>query len=603
MAAGSYREEDEITGKGYDHRLMRRLVRYIYPYKKKVFLSFLLLLCVAMMELAGPYLTKVAIDDCIKANNPSLLLKVCLAYFCILLFAFVLGYLQIFLMQYVGQKTMCDMRLQLFTHLQKCSLSFFDKNPVGRLITRTTTDVEVLNEMLSAGVVTIFGDIITLLGIMVVLLWLDLKLALITFIVIPLLFVITTLFRKKVRDSYRDIRKWIARINAYMQENITGISVVQLFNREEKNYQKFASLNRGHLEAFLRTIFYYSVFFPAVEIASALAIALIVWYGGFMVHDKALTLGALVAFIQYANRFFRPIRDLSEKYNIMQSAMASSERIFKLLDTVEEIPNAEAPIPLKDVAGEIKFENVWFAYKDQDWVLRDVSFHVKRGEKIALVGATGAGKSSMISILSRFYDIQKGKILVDGKDIKDLDKYHLRKHIGIVLQDVFLFSGSIEENIRLGNPLIDEDKIRRAASYANADGFIEKLEEGYQFDVRERGNILSGGQKQLLAFARVLAYSPRILILDEATSSIDTETEILIQDALKKLMADRTSLIIAHRLSTIQNVDKIIVLHKGEVKEIGTHQELLKQGGIYYHLYQLQYKDQEILRGDVPSLS
>lgn len=585
-----YQAEEEVLGKAYDSRLMRRLIRYLAPYKLYVAVSIILLLFISVLQLAGPYLTKIAIDRYIATQDISGLSRIALIFLAILVVAFFLRYLQIYIMQFVGQRVMFDMRMELFSHLQEMSLSFFDKNPVGRLITRLTNDVEVLNEMLTSGIIAIFGDIFSLIGIVIVMLWLDFKLALVSFMVLPLLIYATILFRQKARESYRAIRTRIARINAFLQESIVGMPIIQIFNREKKNLGKFEGLNHRYLEACLRSVFYHAAFHPSVEIIGSLAVALIIWYGGGQILKGALTFGALVAFIQYVNRFYHPIRDLSEKYNIMQSAMASSERIFKLLDTPVEIKDAELPLSIEGIRGEIEFKNVWFAYNGRDYVLRDISFRVRAGEKVAIVGATGGGKTSIISLLARFYDPQKGKILIDEIDIRNFRQKELRRYLGIVQQDVFLFSGTIEDNIKLGENKINFQQVKESASYVNADKFIKKLPHDYQEDVRERGSLLSVGQKQLLAFARALAFDPRILVLDEATSSVDTETEMLIQDASAKLLQHRTSIVIAHRLSTIKDVDRIIVIHKGRVKEVGTHQELLQKKGIYYRLYQLQYQ-------------
>ena len=585
-----YQAEEEVLGKAYDSRLMRRLIRYLAPYKLYVAVSIILLLFISVLQLAGPYLTKIAIDRYIATQDISGLSRIALMFLAILVVAFFLRYLQIYIMQFVGQRVMFDMRMELFSHLQEMSLSFFDKNPVGRLITRLTNDVEVLNEMLTSGIIAIFGDIFSLIGIVIVMLWLDFKLALVSFMVLPLLIYATILFRQKARESYRAIRTRIARINAFLQESIVGMPVIQIFNREKKNLGKFRGLNHRYLEACLRSVFYHAAFHPSVEIIGSLAVALIIWYGGGQNLKGALTFGALVAFIQYVNRFYHPIRDLSEKYNIMQSAMASSERIFKLLDTPVEIKDAELPLSMEGIRGEIEFKNVWFAYNGRDYVLRDISFRVRAGEKVAIVGATGGGKTSIISLLARFYDPQKGKILIDEIDIRNFRQKELRRYLGIVQQDVFLFSGTIEDNIKLGENKINFQQVKESASYVNADKFIKKLPHEYQEEVRERGSLLSVGQKQLLAFARALAFDPRILVLDEATSSVDTETEMLIQDASAKLLQHRTSIVIAHRLSTIKDVDRIIVIHKGRVKEVGTHQELLQKKGIYYRLYQLQYQ-------------
>jgi ATP-binding cassette, subfamily B, multidrug efflux pump len=606
--------EEEAIDKAYDAHLMRRLLQYLSPYKLQVLASMLIIGVASLLQVSSPYLTKIGIDNYIVHRDLTGLNKVVLIYLVIILFGFFLGYLQTYIMQLTGQRIMFDLRLQIFTHLQNLPLSFFDKNPVGRLMTRVTTDVDVLNELFTAGVVTLLGDLLVLLGIVAILFVLNAKLALVAFSVIPLLFLITIVFKIKARDSYRRVRTAIARINAFLQEQISGMSIVQLFNHEQKSFQRFEQINRVHLKANLDSVMAYSLFYPAVEVVSALAIALIIWYGGGQVLQQELTFGALVAFIQYSEKFFRPIADLSEKYNILQSAMASSERIFKLLDTSVDIRQPENPLPLTGIRGEIEFRNVWFAYNkletkpgasrdplsangdasDWDWVLRDVSFRVRPGESVAIVGHTGAGKTTLTSLLMRFYDVQRGQILLDGHDIRQLDLQQLRNAFGFVLQDVFLFSGSIASNIRLGTPWITEEAIYRAAQDVNLDEFVEGLSNGLAEEVKERGSTLSTGQKQLIAFARALAHDPKNLILDEATSSVDTDTELRIREAIVRLMKGRTSIIIAHRLSTIQNADKILVMHKGRVREVGSHQELLAKRGIYYKLYQLQYKDQAL---------
>ena len=484
--------------------------------------------------------------------------------------------------------------MQIFRHVQNLALKFFDKTPIGRLVTRTTNDVESLNELFSSGIVMVFSDVFIIIWILVFMFFMDIPLTLVTLSVLPVLIYGTFLFRKKVRDSYRDVRFHLARLNSYMQEHITGMNIVQIFNKQKQELKKFSSINDDFKETNIKSILYYAVFYPTVEFLSSIAIGLIIWYGGGEIIQNTLTLGVLFAFIQYTEMFFRPIRDLSEKYNIMQTAMASSERIFKLLDNETFINNPANPRNLTDVKGEIEFKNVWFAYNEEDYILKDISFKINPGETVAIVGATGAGKSSIINILSRFYDINKGSILVDGIDIRELDKRELRKHISMVLQDVFLFSGTITSNISMSNDSIPHEKIMESARTVGADKFINSLPQKYNEIVKERGATLSVGQKQLISFARALAYNPQILILDEATSSVDTETEILIQEAIHKLLVGRTAIVIAHRLSTIQNADNIIVLHKGEIRETGTHQELLAKRGIYYKLYQLQFKDQEI---------
>jgi len=584
--------EEQVLGKAYDGRLMRRLLVYIAPYRSSAVLALLLIISAAVLSILPPYLTKIAIDRYIQNHDLAGLNRVAALYVGILVAVLGLTYGQTMVMNLMGQKIMYDLRMQIFRHLEALDVAFFDRNPVGRLMTRVTTDVDALNELFTSGVISIFGDLCTLSGIVVTLFVLDFRLALAIFSVLPLLFLVTFTFKIKVRDSFRRVRTAIARINTFLQENITGTAVVQIFGQEKKQFEKFTRINCEHLEANLQSIFYYAVFYPLLELVGALAVALIVWYGGFKVLSGTLTLGALVAFIQYSDRFFRPISDLSEKYTILQAAMASSERIFKLLDTPPSIVSRPDPRTLRVRSGRVEFRGVHFAYHPGDEVLHDVSFAVEPGEKVAIVGPTGAGKSTIISLLSRFYDIQQGQVLIDGVDIRDYDLQALRLSVGIVLQDVFLFSGSIANNIRLGNTEISDEQLRRAAEIVHASEFVEKLKAGYEARVCERGSSLSVGQKQLLAFARALAYDPGILVLDEATSSIDTETELLIRDAIEKLMVGRTCIIIAHRLSTIQNADRIIVLHRGRIREMGTHQELLKLKGIYWKLYQLQYKDQ-----------
>ena len=584
--------EEQVLGKAYDGRLMRRLLVYIAPYRSSAVLALLLIISAAVLSILPPYLTKIAIDRYIQNHDLAGLNRVAALYVGILVAVLGLTYGQTMVMNLMGQKIMYDLRMQIFRHLEALDVAFFDRNPVGRLMTRVTTDVDALNELFTSGVISIFGDLCTLSGIVVTLFVLDFRLALAIFSVLPLLFLVTFTFKIKVRDSFRRVRTAIARINTFLQENITGTAVVQIFGQEKKQFEKFTRINCEHLEANLQSIFYYAVFYPLLELVGALAVALIVWYGGFKVLSGTLTLGALVAFIQYSDRFFRPISDLSEKYTILQAAMASSERIFKLLDTPPSIVSRPDPRTLRVRSGRVEFRGVHFAYHPGDEVLHDVSFAVEPGEKVAIVGPTGAGKSTIISLLSRFYDIQQGQVLIDGVDIRDYDLQALRLSVGIVLQDVFLFSGSIANNIRLGNTEISDEQLRRAAEIVHASEFVEKLKAGYEARVGERGSSLSVGQKQLLAFARALAYDPGILVLDEATSSIDTETELLIRDAIEKLMVGRTCIIIAHRLSTIQNADRIIVLHRGRIREMGTHQELLKLKGIYWKLYQLQYKDQ-----------
>ncbi len=587
-------QDEEVLGKAYDSRLMRRLLTYLRPYKRYVALALALILLESALEVAFPWLTKIAIDRYIASANLAGLAVIAGVYALLLVIRFVVASGETYVLQNTGQNIMYDMRMQVFRHLHTLAPSFYDKNPVGRLITRVTTDVDVLNEMFSAGIVSIFGDIFTLFGIMIAIMLLNWRLGLVTLSVVPLIFVTTAVFRMKARDSYRRVRIAIAKINAFLQEHITGMAVVQLYNRERKSFRKFDEINNEHLVANLDGILAYAWFYPAIELLSSIAIALIIWYGGGSVMQGALTLGALVAFTQYSNRFFQPIADMSEKYNILQSAMASSERLFKLIDTPATIVNSpSAVLPAEPPRGEIEFRNVWFAYDDENWVLRDVSFSVNPGESVAIVGHTGAGKTTTTALLTRFYDIQKGSIFLDGRNIAELDLGYLRSSFAVVLQDVFLFSGTMESNIRLGSP-IPRERVLTAIEDVNLGSFLETLPAGLDHPVNERGTTFSAGQRQLLAFARALAHDPRILILDEATSSVDTETELQIRKAIDRLMENRTSIIIAHRLSTIQRCDKIIVMHKGRVREIGTHQQLLSQRGIYYKLYQLQYKDQEV---------
>ncbi|HEY7172892.1 MAG TPA: ABC transporter ATP-binding protein [Vicinamibacterales bacterium] len=588
--------DDEILGKAYDARLMRRLLAYLRPYWRSVAVAFVAILIGAAAALAQPYLMKVAIDRYIGPRQLEGLNQLAAAYVVILVIAFAAEYFQTWTMQMTGQRIMFDMRMSIYRHLQKLDLRYYDHNPVGRLMTRVTSDVDVLNDLFTSGVVTIFGDIFTLVGIMAVMVWMNWRLALVSFAVLPLIALVTQWFRRNVRESYRIVRGWIARINAFLQENITGMATVQLFRREAVNFARFDEIDRKHRDANIDSIFYYAVFYPAIEAISALASALIIWYGGAKALDGTLTLGALAAFLQYSQRFFRPISDMSEKFNVLQSAMASSERIFKLLDEPVRIESPATAAPAAG-RGHIAFEHVWFAYNDPrtedaepEWVLKDVSFEVRPGQRIGIVGATGSGKTTIISLLLRLYDVQKGRITVDGVDLRDMDLHDLRRLFSLVLQDVHLFSGTIADNIRLGNAAITDERIRRAAAAVHADTFISKLPGGYEAPVAERGSTLSVGQKQLLSFARALAFDPRVLILDEATSSVDTETEILIRDALGALMAGRTTIAIAHRLSTIQDMDQILVLHKGVVREAGTHQELLGLRGIYYKLFELQYK-------------
>ncbi len=674
-------QEEEVLGKAYDSRLMRRLLTYLRPYRWQVAIAIGSIVLKSFADVLGPYLVKVAVDRYlapVKGTASGLwnwlnprpltgIAQISAIYFGLLVFSFLLEFLQTYFMQWTGQKVMFDLRSQIFRHLQRMHVAFYDKNPVGRLVTRVTTDVDALNEMFTSGVVSIFEDLFVLAGILGIMLCMNWKLALITFAVLPFIVVATKIFRDKVRDSYRRIRTAIARINSYLQEHVSGMVVLQLFNRERKAYNRFSEINRSHMDAFKDAIMAYSIYYPAVDFFSAVAIACVIWFGGqdvmrglvaksvsiefhrqplisFHLVATAASLGVLIAFTQYALRFFRPIMDFSEKYNILQSAMAASERIFKLLDAPAEVVS---PVVTKKPTGpgRIEFDQVWFAYREMpeegkgdgtgkdhvgaaapagpversspsssptnsnaaesietpDWVLRDVTFAIEPGETVAVVGHTGAGKTTLISLLLRFYDVQKGAIRIDGVDVKDMDLADLRSRFGVVLQDPFLFSGTIGGNIRLGTLHIEDEDVAKAAEDVNLGDFIRALPKGFDEEVRERGSTLSTGQKQLISFARALAHEPKILILDEATSSVDTETEFRVRDALAHMVEGRTSLIIAHRLSTIQRADKIIVMHKGKVREMGTHQELLANRGIYFKLYQLQYKDQEINMARAPS--
>jgi ATP-binding cassette, subfamily B, multidrug efflux pump len=639
-------QEEEVLGKAYDGRLMRRLLTYLRPYKWHVAVALAAIVLKSVLDVLGPFLTKIAIDKYL-AKSPNShsyshswigdrlsdapltgIAQIGGLYVGILIFTFMLEFIQTYLMQWTGQKVMFDLRRQIFRHLQFMHVGFFDKHPVGRLVTRVTTDVDALNEMFTAGVVSIFEDVFVLAGIIAIMMRMNWKLALITFAVLPLIVYATLIFRDKVRDSYRRIRTAIARINSFLQEAVSGMLVLQLFNREKRAFNKFSDINASHMEAFKDAIMAYSVYYPVVEILSAIAIASIIWFGGNDVIRGVATLGVLVAFMQYAQRFFRPIQDLSEKYNILQSAMAAGERVFKLLDTQIEV-TSPAITKRPQGSGRIEFNHVWFAYNvsghvggetgalarpeataagragtpvspqaaEPDWVLRDVNFVLEPGETVAVVGHTGAGKTTLISLLMRFYDVQRGAIRIDGVDIKEMNLDELRSRFGVVLQDPFLFSGTVAGNIRLGTARIQDADVEQAAEDVNLADFIRTLPGGFKEEVRERGSTLSTGQKQLISFARALAHNPKILILDEATSSVDTETEFRVRDALDRMVEGRTSLIIAHRLSTIQRADKIIVMHKGQVREMGSHQQLLAQRGIYYKLYQLQYKDQELPAG------
>ncbi len=588
-------QDEEVLGKAYDARLMRRLLRYLRPYRWQVAGAIVLLIAWSFLQIVGPWLTQIALDEAIPAGDTSLLARLAAVFLATHVAAFFLLYIQTVLTTWLGQRVMYDLRTEIFEKLQRLDLRFFDKNPVGRLMTRITSDVETLNELFSSGVVAAFGDVFTLAFILSAMVYMDWRLALVTFSVLPFVALTAFLFRAKIRVVYRDVRVRLARINAYLHERITGIAVVKLFNREEADARRLGEINQHYLEAHLRSITYYALFFPIIELFTAIALALIIWRGGVSILEGVLTVGVLAAFIQYARRFFRPIQDLSEKYNLLQGAMASSERIFRLLDRPIETNDPEAPVDLPTpVRGKIEFRNVWFAYgKDDlgewDWVLKGVSLTAEPGERLAIVGHTGAGKTTIINLLMRFYEPQKGEILLDGVPIDRLRLDDLREHIGLVLQDVFLFSQGVGYNIRLGSDGISEDRVREAAERVGAASFIERLPDGYDQELGERGASISVGERQLVSFARALAFDPQVLVLDEATSSVDSEIEARIEEATHEVMAGRTSIVIAHRLSTVQGAGHIIVLHHGELVESGTHQELLEAEGLYARLHELQF--------------
>lgn len=581
--------EEEILGKAYDANLMKRLLGFAKPYWKQFTWAMFLLLGSTLASLARPYILKVAIDDHIAKGNTQALGALSVAFIVIIIAGFVLNYFQVYILSYTGQTIIYNLRQLVFSHLQKMPVGYFDRNPVGRLVTRITNDTETLNDMYTNVLVSLLSDVFILGGSVVIMLQLNVTLGLITLATLPAVAVITVFFRRNAREVYRLVRTTLAKINSVFSENISGMRVIQLFAREKENFRQFSKVNDETYQAGIKEIVVFGIFRPLIEMLSFVAVSLVVWYGGGQVLDGALQFGVLFAFVNYISQFFQPINDLAEKYNILQSAMASSERIFIILDTPAELDEGKKKLEEKKFTGEVEFKNVWFAYKNEEWVLKDVSFKVPAGKTIAIVGATGAGKTSIINLIGRFYEILKGDILVDGHSIHDITKDSLRKSIGVVLQDVFLFSGTVKDNIRLDNEEITDETIRQVAEYVNADRFIQRLPKGYDEEVKERGASFSSGQRQLLAFARALAFNPSILILDEATSNIDTETELLIQDALTKITTNRTTIVIAHRLSTIQHADSILVLHKGRVREMGTHSELLEKKGRYYSLYKMQY--------------
>jgi len=592
---------DSGAQKGIDGRLLRRIVSYLAPYKWWVGVAFLTVMTAAYLGPLVPKLVQVTIDREIVNGDVEGLGRMVMWLVLVLAGESVLSFVNAYLTQWIGQQAIYDLRTKVYRHIQRQSLRFFDSQPIGRLITRVTSDVESLSQVLSAGIVTILGDMFKLIFIAWFMFSLNWRLALVTVAVMPVMLWATFWFKRKVRDAYRDTRKQVARLNSFMQEHVSGMRIVQLFGREQEEMKRFDQVNDDHRQAHIKTIFYFALFWPAIDLVSSLALGLVIWYGGLAAMTSTLTVGVLIAFIQYARQFFEPIRNLSDQFNTLQSAMAGAERIFGLLDSDESIPEVQDAQPLSVVQGAIEFRNVWFSYDpeidveddDAGWILKDVSFSVQPGESLAIVGATGAGKTTIISLLLRFYDVQRGDILVDGRSIRTMPLSGLRDNVGLVLQDVFLFSGSIRDNITLRNPDFDDEHVRSAATVIGASEFIDRYDDGYDHEVRERGQSLSHGQRQLLSFVRALAYNPRVLVLDEATSSVDTETEEVIQHALATLMEGRTTVAIAHRLSTVQHADQILVMHRGQLRERGTHQELLRHDGLYRRLYELQYQEQE----------
>ena len=602
MADNDTKSTTRESGQGLDGRLLRRIVSFLVPYKWWVVLALILTVGAAYLGPLRPALIQRAIDDYVVAGDMEGLTFIIVLLLAALVGEGILAFARGYMTQWIGQQAIYDLRTKVFGHIQRQSLRFFDRTPIGRLLTRTTSDVEALNDVLSAGLVVILGDLFRLGFILYFMFALDWVLALVTLAVMPLMIGATYVFRRKVREQYRETRKQVARLNSFLQEHITGMKIVQLFNREREEMRRFKDINDDHRAAQIKTIFYFALFWPAVDILGSVALGLVLWVGGLNAMTGTLTLGVLIAFIQYTRQFFEPIRNLSDQYNTLQSAMAGAERIFTLLDHEDFIEESDAPVELERVRGRIEFRNVWFTYDDvvdgvePNWILKDVSFVAEPGQKIAIVGATGAGKTTIINLLLRFYEIQKGQILIDGIDVKQLRLSDLRRNIGLVLQDVFLFSGSVHRNITLDDDEVTEADVIEAAELVGAHRFIQQLPDKYNQDVRERGASLSHGQRQMLSFVRALVYDPAVLVLDEATSSVDTETETMIEDAMERLMSGRTSVVIAHRLSTIQHADQILVMHRGRIREQGPHQQLLALGGLYRKLYELQYRDQEVRR-------
>ncbi|HUF03488.1 MAG TPA: ABC transporter ATP-binding protein [Aridibacter sp.] len=601
--AKKFHEEAAIV-KSYDWSTSKRLFGYLRPYWRMMILALVLTLLTNILITLQPYFTKVAVDDFIVPKRTEDIWLFAFAFFGLFLFRFIFSYLQEIILNVIGQRVMFDLRTQIFTKLQRLQVSYYDRHPVGRIITRLTSDVDSLNELFTSGVIEGLGDLVVIVAIIGAMLWLDWQLALVSLVTVPLLFVATNWFRKRARVGFDKVRTRMARLNAFLQEHISGAQTVQLFNAENRSRLRFHEINDDYRNANIETIYYYSVFYPMVEMIGTIGIAVIIWFGGYKILTQAsaagtaLTIGTVIAFIQYSQQLFQPIRNLSDKFNVLQAAIVASHRVFLLLDEEIEIVGPTNPKKVDKAVGRIEFRNVWFAYKDNDWVLKDVSFSIEPGESIALVGHTGSGKTTVTNLLMRFYDVQKGRILLDGVDVREWDLDLLRRNFAVVLQDVFLFSGTIADNIRLGNSEISDEKVRWAAREVAAEKFIKRLSKGYGSVVKERGAGLSVGQKQLVSFARALAFDPSILILDEATSSIDTETEQLIQKAVNRIMEDRTSLVVAHRLSTIQRCDRILVFHHGELRELGTHNELIGQRGLYWRLFQLQYGNEETRDAD-----